>query len=74
MVYGDFWQLQSWGFASDEWQIESDWLSYYTIPSVMRLVSQGFIFIQDNDTKLTSKLCQKYIKSKQEQRVLQLMS
>ena len=30
--------------------------------------------MQDNDPKHTSKLCQRYIKSKEEQHVLQLMS
>ena len=40
----------------------------------MRLVGQGFLLIQDNDPKYTSKLCQRYIKSKEEQHVIQLMS
>ena len=36
-------------------------LLYYTIPSGMRLVGQGFVLMQDNDPKHTSKLCQRYI-------------
>ena len=35
---------------------------------------QGFVLMQDNDTKNISKFYQKYIKSKEEQHVLQLMS
>ena len=38
---------------------------------IRRLVDQGLVLIQDDDPKYTSKLCQKYIKSKEE---LQLMS
>ena len=30
----------------------------------MRLVGQGFVLMQDNDTKHTSKLCQRYIKGR----------
>ena len=37
-------------------------------------MGQGFVLMQDNDPKHTSKLCQKYIKSKKEQYVLQLIS
>ena len=49
-------------------------LQHHTIPSVMRLVGQGFVLVQDNDPKYTSKLCQRYIKSKEEKHILQLMS
>ena len=48
----------SWGFALGEVQIE---LAYCSIPSGMWI-------------KFTSKLCQIYIKSKEEQHNLQLMS
>ena len=37
-------------------------------------MSQGFVLMQDNDPKYTRKLCQRYIKSKAEQHVPQLMS
>ena len=40
----------------------------------MWLVAQGFVLIQDNDPIHTHKLCHWYIKSKQEQHDLQLMS
>ena len=39
-----------------------------------QLVGQRFVLMQDNDPKYTSKLYQRYIKSKEEQYVLQLMS
>ena len=42
--------------------------------SGMRLVAPGFLLIQDNNPKHTSKLCQRYIKSKNEQHILQLIS
>ena len=47
---------------------------YHMIPSGARLVSQGFQLMQDNDPKHTSELYQKYIKSKEEQHILQLIS
>ena len=40
----------------------------------MQLVSQGFVLMQANDSKHASKLCQRYVKSKEEQHVFQLMS
>ena len=43
---------------------------HLTIPSRTQLVGQGFVLMQDNDPKHTSKLCQKYIKSKEEQHAL----
>ena len=50
-------------------------LQHHTIPSGMGLVSQGFVLMQDNDPKqTTSKFCQRDIKSKEEQHVIQLMS
>ena len=45
-------------------------LQYHAIPSEMQLVGQGFVLMQDNDPKCISKLCQRYIKSKEEQHVL----
>ena len=44
------------------------------ISSGMLLVDQEFVFMQDNDLEPTSKHCQRHIKSKDEQHVLQLMS
>ena len=41
-------------------------LQHHAISSEMRLVSQGFVLMQDNDPKHTSKLCQRYIRSKEE--------
>ena len=40
----------------------------------MRLVSQGFVFMQDKDSKHTSKVRLRYIKSKEGQYALQLTS
>ena len=49
-------------------------LQHHAFPSGTHLVAQGFVLIQDNDLKHTSKLCQRYIKCKEEQHVLKLMS
>ena len=49
-------------------------LQHHTISSGTRLVDQGFVLMQDNDSKHTSKHCRRYIKSEEEQHVLQLMS
>ena len=49
-------------------------LQHPPIPSGIQLVGQGFVLKHDNDPKHTSKLCKRYIKSKEEQHVLQLMS
>ena len=68
---GSFGQLQSRGFAPGEGQIKSDRVSQHT---AALLVAQGFVLKQDNDPKHTSRLCQKCIKSKVEQYVLQLIS
>ena len=46
----------------------------HMIPSGMQLVGQGFVLRQKNDRKHPSKLCQGYIKSKEEQHILQRMS
>ena len=40
----------------------------------MQMADQGFVLRQDNNLKHTSKLCQRYIKSKEEQHIFQLMS
>ena len=39
----------------------------------MQLMSQAFVLIQDNAPKGTIKHCQRYIKSKEEQHVFQMM-
>ena len=49
-------------------------LQHHVIPSGTWLVTQGFVLMQDNDPKPTSKPCQWYIKRKEEQHVLQWMS
>ena len=43
------------------------------IPSGLRLNGPGFIFMQDNDPKHTSKLCQSFIKKKENSRDLKYM-
>ena len=48
-------------------------LQHHAIPSGTQLVDQGFLLMRDNDPKHTSKLCQRYIKGKEEQHALQLM-
>ena len=48
-------------------------LQHHMISSRTWLVGQRFVILQDNDPKYTSKLCTRYIKSKEEQHVLQLM-
>ena len=69
-VWGCFFKLQSRGFAPGEEQIESDRqsciLQHYKIPSGTRLVVQRFVLLQANPSKHASKLCQRYIKSKEE--------
>ena len=59
----------------------ADWIrpaiterQYHAIPFEMWLEGEGFILMQDNDLKHTRKLCQRYIKCKEEKHVLQLMS
>ena len=49
-------------------------LQHYVIPYGIRLVAQEFVIMQDNEPKHISKLCQRYIKSKEEQHVLWLIS
>ena len=48
-------------------------LQHHMIPSGTWLVGQGFVLMQDNDPEHTSKLCQRYIISKEEQHVFHLM-
>ena len=79
-----FCQLHSQGLALGEGQIYSDLLLQYTafqmglhhhtIPSGMQLVGPEFVLMQDNDPKHTSKPSQRYIKSIEEQHILQMMS
>ena len=63
-----FCQLQSRVFASCEGQIESNWLSRHTAASHDPIwnAGQGFVLMLDNNAKRISKLCQRYIKSKEE--------
>ena len=49
-------------------------LQHRAIPSGTRLVTQGVVLMQDNDPKHIRKLCQSYIKSKEEQHVFQTIS
>ena len=49
-------------------------LQDHAIPSGIWLVGQWFALIQNNDPKQTTQLCSRYTESKEEQRVLQLMS
>ena len=51
-------------------------MQHHAIPSGIQLVGQGYVLIQDNDPiKLvnSTKLYQRYIKSKEEQHIIQLM-
>ena len=48
-------------------------LQRYTIPSGLRLVGQGFILLQDNDTNHTSRLRQNYRRRKEQDGRLQIM-
>ena len=49
-------------------------LYHHVMPYGTRLGNQGFVLMLDNDPKHTNKLCQRYIKTKKEQHVLQLTS
>ena len=73
---GDFFQLQSQKFAPGNGKIESEQLSKHTTAShnlIWNAVCR-FLLMQDYDPKHTSKLCQRYNKSKEEQHVFQLIS
>ena len=48
-------------------------LQRHAIPSGLRLVGQGFIRQQDNDPKHTSRLCQNYLRRKEQDGRLQIM-
>ena len=48
-------------------------LQHHAIPSGLRLVGQGFILQQDNDPKHTSRLCQNYLRRKEQDGRLQIM-
>ena len=48
-------------------------LQRHAIPSGMRLVGQGFILQQDNDPKHKSKLCQNYLRKKEQDGKLENM-
>ena len=44
------------------------------VPSGTLLIVPGFIFQQDNDPKLTSKLCKEFLQEKEQQQVLKIMT
>ena len=48
-------------------------LQRHAIPSGLRLVGQGFIPQQDHDPKHTSRLCQNYLRRKEQDGQLQIM-
>ena len=48
-------------------------LQRHVIPSGLCLVGQGFILQQDNDPKHTSRLCQNYLRRKEQDGRLQIM-
>lgn len=49
-------------------------LQRYAIPSGVKLIGRNFIFQQDNDPKHTSKLCMNYLKKKQDDGALQILT
>lgn len=42
--------------------------------SGLRLIGEGFVFQQDNDPKHTSRLCQDYLKQREDEEILQVMT
>ena len=48
-------------------------LQHHAIPFGTGLLGKIYVLMQDNDPKHTCKLCQRYIKSKEEQHIHQLM-
>ena len=78
VLVGAFANCKDWRFSPVEEQIELNQLynilQHHAILLGTRLVAQGFVLMQDDDTMNSNKLCQRYIKSKEEQYVLQLIS
>ena len=77
------WEASANGKVGDLYQVKAKFnqigyhsiqQQHHTIPSGTWLVGPEFLLLQDNDAKHTSKLCQKYIKNKEEKHDLQLMS
>lgn len=48
-------------------------LQHHAIPSGTKLIGRGFMFQHDNDPKHTSRLCRKYLESKEKTGVLKIM-
>ena len=49
-------------------------LSRYALPSGKRLIGRGFVLQQDNDPKHTSKYCQRYLKRKESEGEVKMMT
>ncbi len=54
-----------WIKTHEDWTIE-----HHMITTESQLVGQEFLLMEENDLKNTCKLCQRYIKSKEEQHIL----